>query len=139
MGFKYRFVLIFILTCLFNPVTSYSQSKQGKVEIISDPRLNELIEKHKALNESINGIPGYRIQIFSESGTNSKNKSENVKSEFLQKFPYEAAYVLFQEPNYKVRVGDFRTQLDALGFLHKMTPLFPNAFIVSDKIKLPRL
>jgi hypothetical protein len=54
------------------------------------------------------------------------------------KFTDEQAYLLFQEPNYKVRIGDFRTQLDALGYMRKIQVAYPNAFIVYDKINLPK-
>jgi hypothetical protein len=117
----------------------YPQVKSGNVEIIQDTKIEQLVQKHRTLNEKIHGIPGFRIQIFSESGTNSKNKATKVKDDFFQKFSDEEVYILFQEPNYKVRIGDFRTQLDALGFLHKIQGAYPNAFIVNDKINFPKL
>ena len=44
---------------------------------------------------------------------------------------------MFQEPNYKVRVGDFRNRIDATRFLKKIYEQFQNAFIVLDEINLP--
>ena len=130
-------ILFLAFICLF-PGRGFSQN-QGKIEVIQDPRVDQLVQKHKTLNEEINGIPGFRIQVFSESGTNSKNKASKVKDDFSNKFPEEVVYLLFQEPNYKIRVGDFRTQLDALGYLHKIQQAYPNAFIVSDKINFPKI
>jgi hypothetical protein len=34
-------------------------------------------------------------------------------------------------------VGDFRTRLEAAGFLKQINSSFPNAFIVPDEVKLP--
>jgi hypothetical protein len=38
-----------------------------------------------------------------------------------------------------VRVGDFKTRLEATGFLSKMQSQFEQAFIVPDEVKLPEL
>jgi len=48
------------------------------------------------------------------------------------------AYLTFKAPNYKVRVGDFRTKLDAQRFLIELTADYPNAFIITDQINLPK-
>jgi hypothetical protein len=138
---KRLFIFIFVIFNYSLFIINYSkaQTKIGKIEIIQDKRVEQLVEKHKLLNGKINGIPGFRIQIFSESGTNSKNKANNVKTEFQKSFSDISAYLIFQEPNYKVRIGDFRTQLDALGFLKKIQINFPNAFIVSDKINFTKI
>lgn len=136
----YHFIRICLaLFITINFYDGFSQTKSGNIELIQDARVEHLVQKHKLLNEKINGIPGYRIQIFSESGTNSKNKATKVKDDFQQNFSDQEIYLLFQEPNYKVRVGDFRTQLDALGYLHKIQLSYPNAFIVNDKINFPKL
>ncbi|MBP7496436.1 MAG: SPOR domain-containing protein [Bacteroidales bacterium] len=126
--------LLFLIEC-----SVFSQTKQGKIEVISDPRLDQLIEKHIKLNETIDGIAGYRIQIFSESGANSRSKAENLKNEFTKKYPDIPVYIVFSEPNYKVRVGNIRNQYEALGYLKQIQLNYPGAFIVSDKIKLPEL
>lgn len=48
-------------------------------------------------------------------------------------------YRVFQTPNFKVRVGDFRTKVEATKFLLELKQDFPEAFIVEDKIKLPEI
>src|SRR5271157_2683166 len=93
--------LIFIIYYSFFIIHYSFPQKPGNIEIIADPRLEKLVDKHKELNEKINGIPGYRIQLFSESGTNSKNKADKVKEEFSEKYSDQQVYILFQEPNYK--------------------------------------
>ena len=47
--------------------------------------------------------------------------------------------MIYQQPNFKVRTGDFRSRIEAAGFLHKINPHFTNAFIVPDEVKLPDL
>ncbi|MCK9421660.1 MAG: SPOR domain-containing protein [Bacteroidales bacterium] len=107
--------------------------------IIQDPRAEILIMKHIRINQSLNSIDGFRIQLFSDSGNNSKTNAQAVYDEFILKYPKIGAYLTFKSPNYKVRIGDFRTRLDAQRFLNELTLDYPNAFIVAEPIKLPQI
>jgi hypothetical protein len=109
------------------------------VRIIQDERVDQLVQKHVQINQSLNGIEGYRIQIFFDSGTNSKTRARSIYESFLVKYPDIGAYLSFKSPNYKVRVGDFRTKLDAQRFLNEILPEYPNAWIIEDQINLPKV
>ncbi|MCF8296531.1 MAG: SPOR domain-containing protein [Saprospiraceae bacterium] len=136
----YRVLWFFLIGFFVINYNSFCQSSDsGKVEIFQDARVDKLIEKHVVLNKKQTGIPGYRVQIFFDSGTNSKNKANKVRAEFLLKYKNEDAYVIFQSPNYKVRVGDFRTRMEAQGFLKEISVLYPNAYTVKDEIQFPKL
>lgn len=104
----------------------------GNVELIRDPRIDALLEKHIAINKKQKGIPGYRVQIFFGS---KRKDALNLKADFLKKYPDIDAYTEYDEPYFKVRVGDFRTQLKAQKFHKELSGDFPNAFIVNDLIK----
>src|SRR3990170_5382418 len=106
-------------------------SDTGRVEIIQDGRIAALVEKHIAINEKQKGIPGYRVQIF--FGSKRKDVLE-VRTDFLAKYPDIGAYIQYDEPYFKVRVGDFRTQLKAQKFYKEISGGFPNSFIVEDLI-----
>ena len=131
-------ILILVFSFLGNAIIA---QKTGKIEIIvQDTRINTLVSKHIAFNESRGSIRGFRIQIFFDSGNNSKSKANSAMSEFKAAHPDIGAYLLFQEPNFKVRVGDFRSRMDAQRFLHKIAEDLPNAFIVKDdEINYPNL
>jgi len=113
------------------------QSGRGEIRIMEDPRIDQLVQKHILLNEIREGIPGFRIQIFFDSGSNSKVKAQVVYDDFRMKHPEHTAYLSFITPNYKVRVGDFRTRLDAVRFLREILTDYPNAYVVADQIKMP--
>jgi hypothetical protein len=125
---KYKILILGLLLSFHG----FSQ-KIGKVDIIvSDSRVTSLVAKHIAFNEARGSIKGFRIQIFFDSGNNSKSKAVSAMNEFKSKHSKVGAYLMFQEPNYKVRVGDFRTRMDAQRFLHKIAEDYPNAFVVMD-------
>jgi len=115
-----------------------SGNGQGAVIIHQDARVDSILQMHIAYNKQQKGIDGYRIQIFFDAGNNSLNRATAVAGQFQLLFPGDTAYISFSEPYYKVRVGDFRTRLDAEGFLQEILPDFPNAFVIKDKINYPK-
>lgn len=107
-------------------------------EIIRDPEVDALVAKHISLNRSVYSMDGFRIQIFSESGVNSKSRAQAAHDEFQARYPGTGVYLSFKSPNYRVRIGDFRTRLDAQRYLVEITVDYPNAFIIEDQINLPK-
>ncbi len=79
---------------------------------------------------------GYRIQIYFG---NDRAKAQDVRNNFVQLFPNSSIYLLYHQPNFKVRAGDFRTRLEATRFLKSLGDRFRPAFIVPDEVKLPDL
>ncbi|MFH1160371.1 MAG: SPOR domain-containing protein [bacterium] len=131
--------LAVVLAITVLPSTIAQPSGRGEIRIFEDPRIEQLVQKHVLINETREGIPGYRIQIFFDSGTNSKLKAQVVCDDFRTKYTDHEAYLTFISPNYKVRVGDFRTRLDAVRFLQQLQLDYPNAYVVSDLIKFPKI
>lgn len=113
--------------------------KQGEVIIYADPVIDSLLQLHIAYNDAFPVMPGYRIQIFFESGNQALDHAEEVKNKFTEKYNGTLAYLQFGAPYYRVRVGDFRTRLDAEKFLSKINRRYPNAWIIKDEINFPVL
>ncbi len=101
---------------------------------ISDSLALKLVERHKIANASKMTMPGYRIQVFFG---NERAKAQEIRTECMQNFPDLATYLLYQQPNFKVRLGDFKTRLEASATLQKINEYFRSAFIVPDDVKLP--
>lgn len=117
-----------LLLLLISPFTTEAQVDTN------DSLARKLVERHKLVNAAKKSMPGYRIQIYFG---NDRIKAQEMRTEFIKFIPDEAAYLIYQQPNFKVRVGDFRTRLEAAGFLKQINSSFPNAFIVPDEVKLP--
>jgi SPOR domain len=129
--------LLVILFAVATPYFSFSQSANdtGKVQIIQDQKISELLNKHIEINSKA-PIKGYRVKIHFGS---DKNQAYEVKKKFLEKFPDVPAYAKYDQPNFNIRVGDFRTKLEAYKFLKEAQVDFPSAFLVQDEIELPKL
>ena len=111
----------------------------GKAMIIQDEKLAEILDTHIQLNRGMPDIPRYWIRIFSDSGHGSRERAYAAKGLFLKKYEGIRNDVIYDNPNYKVYVGGFRTKSEALKILQQIKRDFPYAFIIYDRIALPEL
>lgn len=129
--------LITIIVFIF--IANSVEAQQQRAELIQDKKVDLLVEKHAYLYRHNFTLTGWRIQIFFDSGVNSKRKASDVLRQFTELHPDVQAYLSFKEPYYRVRVGDFRSRLEAEGFLKKLQISYPNAFATSDLINPPNI
>jgi len=119
-----------IIWILFFPIVGFSQTKS--VEIIKDPRLDLLIQKQEELNkkaylESKKAVPGFRVMVIT---TNNRTKALDVKTTMLRNFPEHKTYLIYQSPNFKVQIGNFKTQTEAEKLRKIIARLYPEGVIV---------
>jgi hypothetical protein len=127
-----KLLVLFLIVIL----SAFSKEKEGKVVINQDPSIGRIVEKHIAINEKHSKVDGYRLQIFSVSGANSKDRANLMKAEFLTKYPNAQVYIVYHAPTFKVRIGNYRTKLEALKFMQEIKNDYPFAFVAVDKIEL---
>ena len=119
-------------------LTSLSAMSQGNVEVLKDSRINDLIKKQGEIIPPATQVQinGYRVQIFFDS---DKSKVDNARMQFLKINPKVETYVTYNAPNYLLKVGNFRTQMDADRLKAEVSTQFPTSFIVQEKVNLPRI
>lgn len=145
-------IILFIVTLLFVQVALSQQerlriedvgflsdtrsSNDGKIELIQDTRLLKVIKRRIKLNN--NKFPGWRVQIFFGTGQTARSRASRIKQNFLFRFGtnYDA-YLDYDPPYFKVKVGDFRTKAEALNFEKKLSPYFKSTWIIQDKVNYP--
>lgn len=132
---KFSFCLMLLLLFVIIPSKAQIAKDAGKIEIVSDKAINDLLETHIELN-SKSTLKGYRIKIHFST---DKMKAKEVKAKFISKYPKVPAYEKYDQPNFNIRVGDFRTKLEAYKFLKEIQTDFPTSFLVQDEIELPAL
>ncbi|HOX77550.1 MAG TPA: SPOR domain-containing protein [Bacteroidales bacterium] len=138
-----RFTLVIGLVLLLQPFLSAQDAGMGHVSVIRDERIDSVLVNYESLrlklmeNPDTKLIPGYRIQIFFDSGLNSSDRARQTRDEFLLLFPDIPAYVSWKAPNYRVRVGDYKSRLDAEKDLQLIMISYPNAWVTKDEINFP--
>ena len=121
------------------PVTRKEEIHLGSITLIQDTRIREVVDRQTILNKRKNGIEGYRIQIFFNSGRDAREEAIRVKADFLSLFPDLPVYIVYRSPFYKVRAGNFRNKYEALGVFRNVRRKYPAAYIVKDIIPFPEL
>ena len=125
-------VLIFICL-LFASVFGLAQENPNTPQMQTDLKVKQLIDKKASYNRLNNGeYDGFRIKIH--FGVD-RVKAREVKSKFSSKFQDYVAYEDYDQPNFIIIVGDFRTKLEAFEALKKVQLEFPNCFIIKSKIR----
>ncbi len=127
---KTRFLFIFILLSKF----AWSQDT-AKVNWIIDNKVDVLLQKKLELDQQKPSIQGFRVQLY--YGGN-RTEALELKSKFAQLHPDVESYLIYQQPYFRLRVGDFRSRLEAYKLMKKVEKEFPSVFIVNDEINFPK-
>ncbi|MBL7919049.1 MAG: SPOR domain-containing protein [Bacteroidia bacterium] len=118
-----------IFPFLFVSGSVFSQNNQAQTQL----KVKQLVEKKAEYNRLTNGeMDGYRIKIHFGA---DRDAARSIKSKFSAKFPEYETHEDYQQPNFVVLIGDFKTKLEAFESLKKIQPDFPNSFIVKGRIK----
>ncbi|MDH4474598.1 MAG: hypothetical protein QE487_18485 [Fluviicola sp.] len=126
-------MLIGLFLCISS--TGFSQ---GHVEVIKDSRIDALVRNESAIVAPATApqIMGYRLQLFFDT---NKSAVDDARSRFIALFPKVDTYVEFTAPHYFLKVGDFRTHLEAEKVKATCEKGFPTSFVVKEKVNLPRI
>ncbi|OMQ11096.1 SPOR domain-containing protein [[Flexibacter] sp. ATCC 35103] len=91
-----------------------------------DPKFEQLLNDKRKINTSINTNDTYKIQIFS-------GKSEEAKktlSDFKREYSNIDGTIIFNTPNYKVMVGNFKTRIEAERNLAEIKKRYKSVFLI---------
>lgn len=122
----------------------------GRVNLQQDSRLTALVGTNPKVyyaNAAQTGsdeptqVMGFRIRVFSgNQQVASRNRCYSIQTSINEKLPELPTYVTFKTPNWRISVGDYRTNEEALSALSSLKALFPayagEMFVVKEKINL---
>ncbi|MBR6273344.1 MAG: SPOR domain-containing protein [Bacteroidales bacterium] len=125
------FLMIFaISTCGF-------AQRKGSLHLDQDSRVERLMRKQREVFAANKTMNGYRVQIFMEIGNDAISHAEAMKSSFMKAFPELPVYLTYEQPYYRLRVGDFRNRVEAEKYMRLIKPKFNLAFVTADIINPP--
>jgi hypothetical protein len=128
--------LFIILVFLSGLNISWSQS--GSVNIVKDERIENIIKSKSQIIPPATSpqISGYRVQLVFDS---NKKIVDDARSKFVSSNAKIDTYILYNAPNFILKVGDFRTKIEADRLKDAMMRDFPTCFVVKEMINLPRI
>ena len=120
---------ILLLFCFLLPFPVFAQ--EGSITVVQDSGVKRVLKLYQTFARERRAISGYRVQLGSSG---NRQVLMDVKAKFLQIYPDVGAYIQYQQPQFKLRVGDFRSRAEADAFLEELLFSFSSGFIVPDKI-----
>ena len=116
--------ILFFLLATFS--TCYVNAQNQNVTVNQDPKFEQLLNEKRKINSSLTVSDSYKIQVFTGSSENAKK----ILNEFRQEFNNIDATIVFNTPNYKVWVGNFRTRIEAEKTLVNINDRYKNVLLI---------
>ncbi|MBR4135540.1 MAG: SPOR domain-containing protein [Bacteroidales bacterium] len=124
-----RTIIAVLVLCMATSL--YAQSVRYDVEL----GIRKIQEDYKNSWGKVRNMDGYRIQIMAISGPNARTRMEAAKATIKADYPALPVYATYQEPYFRIRVGDFTNRIDAYRMLQRILPQYPSAYIIADQIE----
>lgn len=111
---------------------------EPKAEFVAGPwcienQLNALLDSQALVNLKATRIAGYRILLYTG---NSRDEANKAKEKAYRIFGNSDVYTSYQQPTFKVRLGDYYDKLEAFFALKKLENAFPKSVIVQELVNL---
>ncbi len=114
------YLFLFISSALYGQEINQSMSQ--------DSSIIKLLKLKTDYNKKIYESSFYTIQIY----YGDLKEADSILKMFSEEFEEIKTSLIFETPNYKVRVGKFKTLIDASKNLEKIKRKFRGAFILKN-------
>jgi hypothetical protein len=125
MRFLKTLTALSLFTLLFLNINK-TTAQTSNLNVIQDPKFEQLLNEKRKSNVNLSYSDRYKIQIFN-GVSESARKTLN---EFRQEFKNIDGTIIFNTPNYKVWVGNFRTRMEAERNLADIQKKYKNVFLI---------
>jgi hypothetical protein len=117
---------VFFCTLTLIITSSCLHAQEAKVVVNQDPKFEQLLNEKRKSNVSITVNDRYKIQIFSGDSENAKKTLRGFKQEFTD----IDGTIVFNTPNYKVWIGNFKTRIEAERNLIDIRKKYKNVLLI---------
>ncbi|KIC89264.1 SPOR domain-containing protein [Flavihumibacter sp. ZG627] len=128
-----------MITLALVTLAAFGQLPGDTLTVQKDSRIDLLIQKQVEINEyttrnARRTAKGFRIQVIN---TTDRNAAIEAKTTVYRLYPELKAYLLYQSPYFRLRVGNFETRDEAENYQRQLAREFKqNVYIVNDTIEV---
>jgi hypothetical protein len=90
----------------------------------------------KSLKAEPRKVNGYRIVIFMKNAQSARREAVAVQEEFGAQFADVPSYMTYENPYFKISVGNCTTPEEAMILLGRLKREYPKAFVVRENINI---
>ena len=131
-------LILFLLVSPFfvNAQSDTTSSSNTEVISVNEKGIDALVSKYEHVLKIKNGVDGWRVQLKFKA---KEAEILQLKLKFIRLYPNIPVLLEYEEPYYRIRVGNCRTKLEAIKIKHQIRKYFPNAYPVPDIINFSQL
>ena len=115
-----------VFTALMIGLALQLSAQEGNISIQQDPKIDQLLKLYTDANSNT-GF--YQIQV----GFGDYQKAQNLKSQVEIDFPDWYSKIEFESPTYRVRLGRFKTKLEAERKYLEVRKKYPDAMLLKPE------
>ena len=105
--------------------STFTKAQTATAKVIQDERITALLSLKANLSVEGELNDRYKIQLYS----GSREGAERIQRSYRLKIGEDKSKIVYETPNYKVWVGNYRNRLEADRALPGIKKEFPSAFI----------
>ncbi|MBR2961805.1 MAG: hypothetical protein IKC42_02115 [Alistipes sp.] len=137
-----------IISVTAQNLKTYKERIGSPIRIDSLRTINATVESRESGRAAIVGnieeqkaaaVDGFRIMIFMSKTPTARTEALAARDSIAKYVPSHRQYVTYENPYFKVSVGNCTTQEEALVLLEDVKRYFPKAFIMRENIPLEEL
>ncbi len=128
-----------LLTFALITISAFSQMPADSLTVHKDSRIDLLVQKQVEINEyttrnARRTAKGFRIQVIN---TTDRNAAIEAKTTVYRLYPELKAYLMYQSPYFRLRVGNFESRDEAETYQRQLAREFKqNVYIINDTIEV---
>jgi hypothetical protein len=111
------------------------RSAAQEIQLNEDASVTRLVRNWVDGNRANPRIAGWQVQIMAST---DRTQVEEGRTRFRSFFPGVPADWIHEKPYYKLRVGAFRTRMEALAFISTISDVFPGGYPAKEPNIHPR-
>lgn len=104
-----------------------------KISLVAPDSLHSAMIRHIERNTG-KKEPVYRLRIFFDNSRNARMVSDTIKTGFMERYPDIPIYRIYDNPYWKLTVGDFREKSHAMKTMELLREEFPSVFLVKESL-----
>lgn len=120
---------IFFYSVLLSILSTNAKAQDRNLTVTQDSKFEQLLNEKRKINPSLTVNERYKIQVFS----GDSDKAKKILNDCKLNFSDLDGTIVFNTPNYKVWVGNFRTRIEAERNLIEIRRKYENAYLIKPQ------
>ena len=119
----------FIFSSLLLIISTISNVQGQSATLTQDSKFEQLLNEKRKINSAIIINERYKIQVFSGNSEGAKKTLADCKQDFREL----DGTIIFNTPNYKVWIGNFKSRIEAERYIIEIKKKYPNYLLIKPQ------